>query len=241
MSDMGGKVLSFMQQNSSLMASGSSVCPKSFNQVYGISLLLVPVFCVILVFIVGLNQSWAKKHSRHYITKNGVLKVVKEIVMFMIIAGVTCGAQFLQGNYFACFMVGAEPEAGMGNLAAYTVDRHNAFSLSVLIGWLIILSSLVTFSMVAVIYNIKSYVEPMDVLMLKFIQMRRTEMEGLLYDELARLAKKSAGDRVKKVLGVSKDSKDADIDTVKNFMHNAVKFERHGDKLETAHPNVVIE
>ncbi|KAF0987437.1 hypothetical protein HZS_7137 [Henneguya salminicola] len=93
----------------SFLTKSTPFCPNNYYGVYGMSLLLLPTICVMLVFIVGLNQSYVKKYSKHYVTKNAVIKVIKEIVIFVVIGGVTTGAQFLQADYFSCFMVGPSP------------------------------------------------------------------------------------------------------------------------------------
>lgn len=46
------------------------ICPSSYYQVYSLSILFIPTFCVLLVYVVGINQSWIKKHSKHYYAKH---------------------------------------------------------------------------------------------------------------------------------------------------------------------------
>ncbi|KAF0987436.1 hypothetical protein HZS_7136 [Henneguya salminicola] len=109
-----------------------------------------------------------------------------------------------------------------------------------MIGWGIILFTLILFSTLSIIYNIRASVKPLDVLMLNFLELRRTEIQNLLYEELSRLAKEMAKKKVKKVLTASTEEKDVSMHVVHSFMHNAIKLEKSKDVLEAEQPNIMV-
>ncbi|KII65875.1 hypothetical protein RF11_11548 [Thelohanellus kitauei] len=208
-------------------------CPKDYYKLYGLSVLILPTLCVLLVFAVILNQTLIEKSSRHYYIRDGTGQIIKTILLGIIITGLTIGTQFVYGRYFACYSVGPEPITP----CQFIIDRHNkeyknALSRSVLIGWLIIFGTLLLFAALAIYINISSYVEPIDLLLKNFMIEWKKEMQTSIYDEIDRLAKLNAQDSVKDVIAISMETTDGQMPVVHRYIRNVVRFEEQGDPLD---------
>ncbi|KII65876.1 hypothetical protein RF11_11549 [Thelohanellus kitauei] len=208
-------------------------CPLDYYKLYALSIIILPTLCVLLVFVVAFSQSFIKKQSKHYYIRDGAIKIVRTILLGVIIAAITIGAQFLYGRYFACFLAGPPPVIPGENPESIIYNKYfkNALSLSVLIGWLIIFGALIIFAALAIYINIRSNVKPIDLLLKNFIIVRRQEMQNIVYDEIARLGKLNAQDRVKDLIAVSKDTTDGQMPVVHRYIRHVVRFERQGDRL----------